>query len=193
MQNSNNFLGTIPRTPVSGERKVCFHSPKMYQNSPTVIAMHNSKIFRGTKPRTFVLGGSLFSFSENVLKLSYGKAEFKNFPGDNTPDPHFREEESLFSFSENVPKLFYSNAEFKNFPWDNTPNPRFRGEESLFSFSENVPELSYSNAEFLKKSGGRTPGPRFLGMRGERCLLLKLCLATPLISNLTAIATSFLG
>ena len=90
--------------------------------------MQNSKIFPGTKPRTFVLEGeeSLFSFSRNVLKHSYSNAEFKNFPGDNTSDPRFRGEESLFSFSENVPKLSYSNAEFKK---KNSgvepPDPRF--------------------------------------------------------------------
>ena len=41
-------LGTILRTPVLGERKVCFCSPKMYQNSPTAI--QNSKILRGQYP-----------------------------------------------------------------------------------------------------------------------------------------------
>ena len=116
LQNSQHFLGTIPRTPVLGERKVCFRSPKMYQNSPTVTAMMNSKIFRETKPRTFVSGESLFSFSKNVLKLSYSNAEFNKFPGDNTPDPRFRGEESLFLFFENVPKLSCSNAEFKHYP-----------------------------------------------------------------------------
>ena len=60
-------------------------------------------------------GEILFSFSKSVSKLEYSKAEF---PGNNTPDPRFRGEESLFSFSENVLKLFCSNAEFKNFPRD---------------------------------------------------------------------------
>ena len=104
--------------------------------------MQNSKILRRTIPRTFVLGGgSLFSFSENVLKLSYSNAEFKNFPGENTPDPRFRGEESLFLFSDNVPEqlLSYINAGFKHFPGDNTPDPRFRGEENMFLFSENAP------------------------------------------------------
>ena len=52
---SNISRGTIPRTPVLGERKICLCSPKMYHNSPT--AMQNSKISRRTIARTFVLGG----------------------------------------------------------------------------------------------------------------------------------------
>ena len=51
MQNSKNFPGTMPRTPVLGERKLCFHSPKWCsQNYPT--AMQISKTFPGTIPWT---------------------------------------------------------------------------------------------------------------------------------------------
>ena len=35
--------GTIPRTPVFGEREVCFRSPKMYQNSPTAMQNYKKK------------------------------------------------------------------------------------------------------------------------------------------------------
>ena len=101
---------TYSLTNIQGKEKVCFRSLKMYQNSPT--AMQNSKIFPGTKPRTIILGESLFLFSENVLKLSiYSNAEFKNFPADSTTDPRFRGRESLFSFSKNVPKLSYSHVQ----------------------------------------------------------------------------------
>ena len=121
MLNPNIFPGTIPRTPVLGERKICFCSPKMYHNSPT--AMQNSKIFWGTIPGTFVLVGEfVFILRKCTKTLLYSNAEFENFPGKNTPDPRFRGEESLFSFSENVPKLLYSNTEFKPFPRDNTPD-----------------------------------------------------------------------
>ena len=51
----------------------------------------------------------------------------KNFPGENTLDPRFREEESLFLFSENVPKFSYSNVEFKSSPGDNTRTFDSRG------------------------------------------------------------------
>ena len=68
-----------------------------------------------------------FLFSKNVPKLSYSNAEFKNFPGDITPDPPFRGKESLFLLSENVPKLSYINAEFKKILGDNTPDPFFLG------------------------------------------------------------------
>ena len=103
----------------------------MKQNSPTAI--QNSKNFPGTIPWTFVSGEeSLFSFSENALKLFYSNTEFKKFPRDNTPDPRFMEEENLFSFPENVLKLSYINAEFKNFPGDNTPDFRFRGLKICF-------------------------------------------------------------
>ena len=87
MQNSKIFSGTIPWTLVLGERKVCFRSPKLYQNSPTAAtAMQNSKIFPGDNipdPR-FRGEKSLFLFSEIVPKLSHrcnSNAEFKNFPG----------------------------------------------------------------------------------------------------------------
>ena len=62
-----HFPGDNTPDHVLGERKICFCSPKMYHNSPT--AMQNSEIFRRTIPQNFVLGGggSLFSFSENVL------------------------------------------------------------------------------------------------------------------------------
>ena len=71
----------------------------------------------------------LFSFSENVLKLSNSNAEFKNFPKDNTPDPRFRGnlgKESLFSLSENV----YQNSStamqnIKKIPGVKPPDPRF--------------------------------------------------------------------
>ena len=55
-------MGQYPGTPFQGERKVCFRSPKMYQNSPAVTEMQNSKIFRGTKPRTFVRFRGKFVF-----------------------------------------------------------------------------------------------------------------------------------
>ena len=78
-----HFPGDNIPDPRFRERKICFCSPKMHHNSPT--AMQNSKIFRGTISRTFVLGrgGKFFSFSENVPKLSYSEAEFKKIPGDN--------------------------------------------------------------------------------------------------------------
>ena len=51
MQNFKKSPGTILRTPVLG--KVCFRSPKMYQNSPTAI--EDSKIQPEKILRTFVL------------------------------------------------------------------------------------------------------------------------------------------
>ena len=140
MQNSKIFPETIPRNPVLGERKVCFRSPKVYQDSLTVTAIKNSKNFPGDKTPEFCFRGGKFVFvlRKCILKLSYGKAEFKNFLGDKTPDLCSRGgEKSLFLFSKNVLKLFYSNAEFKNFP-GTKPRTFVLGEESLFSFSENV-------------------------------------------------------
>ena len=45
------------------------------------------KIFPGDKTSDlrFLEEESSFSFSKNVLKLSYSNAEFKTFPGDSTP------------------------------------------------------------------------------------------------------------
>ena len=40
-----------------------------------------------------------------LLKLSNNDAEFKNFPGGNTPDSRFRGGQSLFLLSENIRKL----------------------------------------------------------------------------------------
>ena len=67
----------------------------------------------------------MFSFSENVPKLSYSNAEFKKFPCDNTPNSRFRGEESWFYFSENVPKRSYNNAELHKI--SRTPGPPFLG------------------------------------------------------------------
>ena len=60
----------------------------------------------------------------------------KTFPGENTPDPRFRGEESWFYFSENVPTRSYSNAEFKKFP--KVSDPRFWEREVVASSWNNV-------------------------------------------------------
>ena len=71
------------RTPVLGWKKFVLVLPEMYQTSPT--AMQNSKIFRGTIPRTPVLTfkgeEKLFSFTKNILELFYSNAEFNIFLG----------------------------------------------------------------------------------------------------------------
>jgi hypothetical protein len=54
MQNLKNFPVTIHRTPVLGERKVGFISPKMYQNAPT--AMQNYKKKSEVEPPNPVFG-----------------------------------------------------------------------------------------------------------------------------------------
>ena len=181
MQNSKFFPGTIPQTPVSGVRKVCFCSPEIKTVLLHIIAMQNSKFFPGTKPRTFILGKRkvLFSFFSKMYQNSpTAMPNSKTFPGDPTPDPRFRGEESLFLLSENVLKLSYSNAEFKTFPGEITPDPRFRGEESLFLLSENVPKLSYRNSKFENSPGDNTPDLRFSGgkfcFRSSKMYLLKL-------------------
>ena len=89
----------------------------------------------------------MFSFFKNVLKLSYNKL----FPGDITPDPCFREEESLFLLSENVPKLSYSNAEFKKSPGDNTPDLRSRVGK-FAPLSENVPTYYLNSPKSMQNS-----------------------------------------
>ena len=88
-QNSKKFLGIILWTPVLGERKDCFRSPTMYQNSYSNAEFKNyprnnhypDLCFRGKK--------SSFSFSKKVPKLSYSNAEFKKKIGDRTPGPPF--------------------------------------------------------------------------------------------------------
>ena len=94
--------------PVLRARKIYSRSPKIHQNSPTV--MHNSKIFPGTIPPTFVSGTGTLVF---VLRKC-------------------------------TKTLLQQCRKFKN------------------------------------KSGGRTPESPFLGSGEKSCLLLKLCLATPL-------------
>ena len=73
--------GQYPRPSFFWGRLVCFRSSKMYWNT----AMQNSR-FRGEK--------SLFSFSENVPKLPYSNAEFKQIqavelPESRRPGPPF--------------------------------------------------------------------------------------------------------
>ena len=151
MQNSKIFPGKMPRTPVLGDRKFCFRSPIMYQNSPT--AMQIPQIFPGTKPWTPFQGlGKFVSVLHKFTKtLLYSNAEFENFPGHKTPDLRFRGRKVCFH-SPKIHKISpIQQCRIHKFSGDNTPETRFTGEESLFSFSENVPKLSYSNAEFKKK------------------------------------------
>ena len=181
MLNSNIFPETISRTPVLGERKICFCSPKMHHNSPT--AMQNSKIFRGTISRTFVLGrgGKFFSFSENVPKLSYSEAEFKKIPGDNIfQTPVLGERKVCFC----SPKMYQNSPiamqNSKIFPvtihWTPVLGERKVGFISPKIF-QNAPTAMQNSKKF---QNSRIP---VFGKRGESCLLLKLCLATPLVQR----------
>ena len=82
MLDSNISPGTIPRTFVLGERKICFCSPKTHHNSP--IQQCRIQKFSGVNiPDLHFRGGSgwgnLFSFSENVPKLSYSNAKIQKF------------------------------------------------------------------------------------------------------------------
>ena len=78
----------------------------------------NSKIFPGTKPRTFVLeeGGSLFLFSKNVLKLSYSNAEFKKFPGTILRTPVLGERKVCFR-SPKCTKTLIQQCRIQNTPF----------------------------------------------------------------------------
>ena len=86
MQNSKIFQGTIPRNFVLGAGKFVFVSPKIHLNSP----IQQCRIHKFSKDNTtdtrFRGEGSLFSFSENVLKFSYSNTKFKTKWGD-PPDP----------------------------------------------------------------------------------------------------------
>ena len=97
--------GTILRTPVSGEMKVCFRSPKMYKNSPT--AMQNSKIFPGTIPRTFVLSAGKFVFvlQKFTKTLLFSSAEFPNSPGTLPRTPVLEERKVCFR----SPKMYQNS------------------------------------------------------------------------------------
>ena len=160
MQNSKIFPVTIPQTPVLGERKVCFRSPKMYQNSPT--AMQNSNIFPGTILRTPVLGERKVCFCSPKMYQSSPSAmqNSKIFPSTIPRIPISGERKVCFR----SPKMYQKSP------------------------------TAMQNSK--KKSGGRTTGPPFLGRGGKSCLLLKLCLATPLTvwppgkTEMTSLSTS---
>ena len=85
--NSEIFSGTKPRTFVLGGKKVCFRSPKMYQNSPT--AMQNSKNFPGTILRTPVLGEKKFCFYffKKFTKTLLQQCRFPKKSGGKAPGP----------------------------------------------------------------------------------------------------------
>ena len=123
MQNSKIFRGTKPRTFISRGGGLVFVLQKCTETFPQQCRIR--KFSRGQYPR-FKVNESLFSFSENVLENSCSNAEFKNFPGDNTPNLRFRGEENLFSFSENVPKLSYGYAEFLKKSGGRTLDPGLR-------------------------------------------------------------------
>ena len=77
--------------------------------------------------------GSLFSFSKNVLKLSYSNAEFKTVPGDNTPV--LGERKVCFRF----PKMYQNSPtamqNYKTISGVEPPDPRFwEGEVKVASF-----------------------------------------------------------
>ena len=143
--------------------------------------MPNSKIFRGKIPWTFVLRERNVCFrSPKCTKTLLQQCLIQTvFRGQYIPrTPVIGEGKICFcspKMHHNSPTAMWNS---KNFPGDNTPDPRFRGEKSWFYFSENVSKRSYSNAEFQKIP--KLPNPPFLGKRGKSCLLLKLCLATPL-------------
>ena len=79
-------------------------------------------------------GESLFSFSKNVLKLSYINAEFKNFPGDNTPDPRFRGRGKFVLVLRKCTKtlLLRQQCRIQNFSREQNPDLHFRGWGRLF-------------------------------------------------------------
>ena len=81
MQNSNMFTRTISRTPVLGEREVCFRSPKLYQHSPIVQQCRIQKFTRGQNhaPRTFVLGEGKFFRSPKMYLNSTTTMQNSNF------------------------------------------------------------------------------------------------------------------
>ena len=94
--------GTILRTPVSGEKNVCFCSPKMKQLSYSNAEFKNSP---GDNTLNLRVRGEerLLSFSENVPKLSYIEMLNSNiFPGTIPRTPRFRGEGNLCLFAENV-------------------------------------------------------------------------------------------
>ena len=105
----------------------------------------------------------MFSFSKNVLKLSYSYAEFKNFPGGNVLDPRFSEEESLFLFFKNALKQSYSNAEFKKFLEDNAPTLVLGDRKYCFRSPKMYQNTLSQQCRFQKIFRGQYPGPRFRG------------------------------
>ena len=125
---------------------------------------------------------NLFSFFENVPKLSYSNAEFKMFLGDNTPDPRFRGEESLFLFSKMYRNSPIAMQNSNIFPGTIHRTPVLGGRKVGFispKMYQNAP-TAMQNSKKIQNS--RTP---VFGKGRGSCLLLKLCLATPLLSNIS--------
>ena len=112
---------------------------------------------------------SLFSFSENVPKLSYSNAEFQNFPGDNTPTFVSGIGKFFFVLRKFTETLLYSNAEFTNSPGIIVPRTPVLGERKVCFRSPKM----YQNSPIQqcriqkKKSGVETPDPVFGNGRGK--------------------------
>ena len=107
-----NFPGDNTPDSVSGEGKVCFRSPNMYQNSP-IQQCRIQKFSRGQYPEPSFEGRGKFVFAlRKCTKTLLQQCRIQKFSLGQYPGPRFRGEESWLSFSENVPKLSYSNAEF---------------------------------------------------------------------------------
>ena len=116
MLDSNIFPGTIPRTPVLGERKICFCSPKMHHNSP--IQQRRIQQFSGVNiPDLRFRGERKFVFIfRKCAKTLLQQCRIQKFSRGQYSRPPFQGRGKFVLVLQNVPKLSYSNAEFKKFP-----------------------------------------------------------------------------
>ena len=95
---------------------VCFHSPKMYWNSPT--AMQNSETFPGKILQIPVLGERKVCFRSPKMYQNSPTARLDSniFPGKIPRTPVLGRGKYVFVLRKCTITLLYSNAEFKNFP-----------------------------------------------------------------------------
>ena len=125
----------------------------------------------------------MFSFSKNLLQLSYSNAEFKICPDGNTPAPHFEGEESLFLFPDNVLKLsIVAMQNSKCFP-ETIPRTHVLGENEVCFRSPKMQQYSptaMQNSKIFPGTQSRTP---VLEERGKFVFVLRKCTETLLYSN----------
>ena len=144
--------------------------------------MQNSKISPGAIPWTPVLGEKKVCFVlQKCTKTILQQCRIPKFSRGQYPRPSFQRPEILFSCSENSLKLSNTAMQNSQILREQYHRTLVLGERKVcFRYSEMYKHSSTAMPNSIKKIREWNPWTQVFGNWGESCLLLKLCLATPL-------------